>query len=155
MTFIARLQKALCIALVFPALAACGQSAKPLSVLNLGGSSAGDSLSAGPSAKKIPLRVLMLGDGPFAKKPPLRVPMVGDSLSVGPFGDLVGQYLEGRFGRPNVAVIASCGSSPESWMRAEADYVTKCGFRENTPERQEVVDFQNGKRPPGVLTLED
>src|SRR6478672_4776459 len=47
-----------------------------------------------------------------------RVLMVGDSLTVGGFGDAMQGYLLGRLGSNNVAVYASCGSSPEHWMRS-------------------------------------
>jgi hypothetical protein len=78
--------------------------------------------------------------------------MIGDSLSAGPFGEMVEKYLEVRFGRNNVALFASCGSSPENWLRSEPEYYTKCGFREDTPERQVLTDFHDGKRPPRVRT---
>src|SRR5712671_4276366 len=42
----------------------------------------------------------------------LRVLMVGDSLTVGGFGEAMQAYLLRRFGSNNVAVFASCGSSP-------------------------------------------
>src|ERR1700734_1547375 len=76
--------------------------------------------------------------------PPTRVLMIGDSLSAGPFGESIEQYLETRLGRSNFALFASCGSSPESWMRSEPDYYTRCGFREDTPERQAVIDYHDG-----------
>ena len=114
MTPFARLRTTLLIALILPALAACGQAAP--------------------------------------KDPPPRVLMIGDSLTVGPFGQSVEQYLETRLGRTSFAVFGSCGSSPESWLRADPDYYTKCGFREDSPERQEVIDFHDGKRPPRVRT---
>ena len=86
------------------------------------------------------------------KKPPPKVLMIGDSLSVGPFGEYVAQYLIVRCGRNNFEQFASCGSSPENWLKSEPDYFTKCGFRENSPERQTVIDYQNGKRPPPIKT---
>ena len=39
------------------------------------------------------------------KEPPPRVLMIGDSLSVGPFGESVEQYLETRLGRSNFALL--------------------------------------------------
>jgi hypothetical protein len=89
---------------------------------------------------------------PKEPPPPTRVLMIGDSLSEGPFGESVELYLETRLGRSNFALFASCGSSPESWLRSEPDYYTKCGFREDTPERQSVIDFHDGKPPPRVRT---
>ena len=86
------------------------------------------------------------------KEPPARVLMIGDSLTVGPFGQSVEQYLETRLGRNNFALFGSCGSSPENWLRAEPDYYTKCGYREISPERQALIDFHDGKPPPRVRT---
>jgi len=84
------------------------------------------------------------------KEASTRVLMIGDSLSVGPFGDLVERYLEARLGRSNFALFASCGSSPEHWLRSEPDFYTRCGYREDSPERHALIDFENGKRPPKV-----
>jgi hypothetical protein len=114
MTSFACLRTTLCIALILPTLAACGQAA----------------------SRELPQRVLM----------------IGDSLSVGPFGQSVEQYLETRLGRSSFALFASCGSSPENWLRAEPDYYTKCGYREASPERQALIDFHDGKPPPRVRT---
>jgi len=86
------------------------------------------------------------------KAPPIRVLLIGDSLSVGPFGESVEQYLETRLGRNNFAFFGSCGSSPENWLRSEPDYYTKCGFREQSPDRQALIDYHDGKRPPPVRT---
>jgi hypothetical protein len=114
MTSFARLRTTLIIALLLPALAACGRAAQ--------------------------------------KEPPARVLMIGDSLSVGPFGEAVEQYLETRMGKSNFALFGSCGSSPENWLRGEPDYYTRCGYREDSPERHAVIDYQNGRRPPQVRT---
>jgi len=114
MTSFARLRTTLIIAVLLPALAACGRAAP--------------------------------------KEAPTRVLMIGDSLSVGPFGESVEQYLGTRVGRSNFALFASCGSSPENWLRVEPDYYTKCGYREDSPERRALIDFQNGRRPPRVRT---
>jgi hypothetical protein len=65
--------------------------------------------------------------------PPPKVLMIGDSLSVAGFGDAVRQHLENKFGRQNVAFFASCGSSPENWLRNEPVFHTRCGYRERTP----------------------
>jgi hypothetical protein len=81
-----------------------------------------------------------------------RVVMIGDSLSVGPFGESIGSYLDSRFGTGNVAVFASGGSSPQSWMRSEPDYVTKCGYRQQIPSGTTLIDFVNGKPPRRVTT---
>src|SRR5205823_1255615 len=49
-------------------------------------------------------------------------------------------------------VYASCGSSPEQWLRAEPIFYTKCGYREQTPGRYIVVDFDHGRRPRAMAT---
>jgi hypothetical protein len=67
-----------------------------------------------------------------AAQPP-RVLMVGDSLTVGKFGEVFGNYLVDAYGARNVALYASCGSSPENWLRSESTFYTKCGYREKTP----------------------
>ena len=63
----------------------------------------------------------------------LRALMIGDSLSVGGFGEAMAESLVAKYGRAGVALYASCGSSPESWLRGEPDYQTHCGYREVTP----------------------
>jgi hypothetical protein len=86
-----------------------------------------------------------------------RVLMIGDSMTVGGFGEAMQDYLVRRFGSSNVAVYASCGSSPEHWMRSGPNFITKCGYREQTPRSSIIYDFQNGKRPEPAVTpkLED
>jgi hypothetical protein len=92
-----------------------------------------------------------------AHKNNMPVLMVGDSLTVGGFGEAMQTYLLQRFGSDNVAVYASCGSSPEHWMRSGPKFITKCGYREQTPQTKVLYDFQNGRRPKHALTpkLED
>jgi len=87
----------------------------------------------------------------------LPVLMIGDSLTVGGFGEAVEGYLLHRFGSKNVAIFASCGSSPEHWVRSGPNYITKCGYREQTPRSSIVYDFERGRRPKRFLTpkLED
>jgi len=84
--------------------------------------------------------------------PPPRVLVIGDSLSVGNFGKTLDDFLVSHFKREYVALYASCGSSPEDWLRAEPDFVTKCGYRERTKSREEYIDWQNGKPPRRVRT---
>jgi SGNH hydrolase-like domain, acetyltransferase AlgX len=86
-----------------------------------------------------------------------RVLMIGDSMTVGGFGEAMQDYLVRRFGCSNVAVYASCGSSPEHWMRSGPNFITKCGYREQTPRSSIIYDFQNGQRPEPAVTpkLED
>jgi hypothetical protein len=83
--------------------------------------------------------------------------MIGDSLTVGGFGEALQAYLLRRFGSNNVALYASCGSSPEHWIRSGPKFITKCGYREQTPQATVFYDFQNGRRPRHALTpkLED
>jgi hypothetical protein len=81
-----------------------------------------------------------------------RVLMVGDSLSVGKFGEVFGDYLVDTYGSKNVAIYASCGSSPENWLRSEATFISKCGYRERTPRGMVYVDFDHGRPPRHVAT---
>ncbi len=89
---------------------------------------------------------------PSAPPPPPKVLMIGDSLSVSGFGDVVREHLEDKFGRQNVAFFASCGSSPENWLRDEPVFHTRCGYRERTPTSDIYRDYYKGKRPPAVAT---
>jgi hypothetical protein len=89
---------------------------------------------------------------PSAPPPPPKVLMIGDSLSVSGFGDAVREHLERQFGRDNVAFFASCGSSPESWLREEPVFHTRCGYREKTPTSDVYRDYHNGKKPAVVAT---
>jgi hypothetical protein len=89
---------------------------------------------------------------PSAPPPPPKVLMIGDSLSVSGFGDAVREHLERQFGRDNVAFFASCGSSPESWLREEPVFHTRCGYREKTPTSDIYRDYHNGRKPPAVAT---
>jgi hypothetical protein len=94
---------------------------------------------------------------PFPSVSGSRVLMVGDSMTVGGFGEAMQDYLLKRFGSGNVALYASCGSSPEHWIRSGPSFVTKCGYREQTPRSSILRDFQNGRQPEPSLTpkLED
>jgi len=82
------------------------------------------------------------------------VMLIGDSLSFGPFGEHLESLLQKEVGDRGLCVYASCGSSPENWSDREPDYVTKCGYRQITPNRREFVfiDFDHGKRPPPMAT---
>jgi hypothetical protein len=81
-----------------------------------------------------------------------RVLLVGDSLSVGKFGEVLGDYLVDTYGSNNVAIYASCGSSPENWLRSEPTFFSKCGYRERTPRGMVYVDFDHGRPPRHVAT---
>lgn len=85
-------------------------------------------------------------DGPA----PVKVMLIGDSLSVGGFGDGMQASLIRGFGKNNVAIFASCGSSPEDWL--SGDFVTNCGYRQTTPAGSLLYEYQNGKRPRPVKT---
>lgn len=80
----------------------------------------------------------------------VRILMIGDSMSVGGFGDAMQELLQRHYGR--VALYASCGSSPESWLRGEPDFVTKCGYRVNSPLKKYFTDFKDGRKPTPTLT---
>src|SRR6202008_1232726 len=86
-----------------------------------------------------------------------KVLMIGDSLSVGKFGEVFRNHLVSVYGEANVALYASCGSSPEQWLRAEPTFFTRCGYREQTPKQNRLIDFDHGHRPAAVATpkLED
>ena len=77
----------------------------------------------------------------------LRVLMIGDSMSVGGFGEAMAGSLVSRFGRANVAMYASCGSSPEHWLRGESNYQTRCGYREVTPRTNFHYEHQGAMTP--------
>lgn len=85
--------------------------------------------------------------GPDA--PPPSVLMIGDSLSVGKFGEVVQAHLALK---RRVAAYASCGSSPEHWLAAEPDFITKCGYRQRTSDSDIFSDFVNGRAPRPTRT---
>jgi len=95
--------------------------------------------------------VLLPLTGVSAAEPlPVKVLLIGDSLSVGGFGDGMQASLLRKYGRPQVAIFASCGSSPEDWLKG--DFVTKCGYRQTTPSDEILYKYQNGTRPRPVKT---
>lgn len=83
---------------------------------------------------------------------PVRVLLIGDSLSVGPFGKEFEAFLQRRYGARGYALFASCGSSPEDWLRGTPAFTTKCGYRQTTPAGSVVREYAGGKRPPPVKT---
>ena len=97
-------------------------------------------------------KVKKSGARPADAPPPPRVLMIGDSLSVGPFGEAVQNHLKVKLKTDQVFAYASCGSSPENWLAGEKDFVTKCGYRENTPGHAIFIDFNNGHRPAPTRT---
>ena len=80
---------------------------------------------------------------------PISILLIGDSLSFGPFGKQLENRLRKRLGDSEMALYASCGSSPENWLATTPVFVTKCGFRESLPgEPPKLVDAYNGKPCP-------
>ena len=69
---------------------------------------------------------------------PVKVLLIGDSLSVDAFGKDVQESLVRNYGENQVAVFASCGSSPEDWI--SGDFVTHCGYRQATPSGSHSYD---------------
>lgn len=86
---------------------------------------------------------------PAPDAPPPSVLFIGDSLSVGKFGETVQAHLALK---RRVAAYASCGSSPEHWLAAEPDFLTKCGYRERTANSDIFSDFVNGRAPRPTRT---
>ncbi len=81
--------------------------------------------------------------------PPPSILMVGDSLSVGKFGEVVQGHLAQKY---PVSAYASCGSSPENWLSSEPDFITKCGYRQQTADTDIFRDYLNGRPPRPTLT---
>ncbi len=90
---------------------------------------------------------------PTPPRPAKSVLYIGDSLSVGKFGEVLRNYLIANFDPRNVAVYASCGSSPEHWLRAEPTFFTKCGYREQAPGRNIVIDASTHHATPKLEDL--
>ncbi len=87
----------------------------------------------------------------FAAAPlPVKVLLIGDSLSVGGFGDGMQASLLGKYGPRQVAIYASCGSSPEDWIKG--GFVTPCGYRQTTPAGSFLHEYRDGVRPHPVKT---
>lgn len=81
-----------------------------------------------------------------------KILLVGDSLTVGAFGAEAHDLLVRRYGRDNVAVYGSCGSSPEHWLGHQPPFVSHCGYREQTPQKERVFENEGDRRPPPVAT---
>jgi len=81
-----------------------------------------------------------------------KVLMIGDSLTCGPFGDKLESWLLQNFGAARVAVYGSCGSSPESWLAAEKDFISPCGYRETTTQTHITDKHERGHRPAPART---
>ncbi len=92
-----------------------------------------------------------LAAAPDGTRIPIKVMLIGDSLSVGGFGDVMESLLLKKYGSRQVAIFASCGSSPEDWL--SGDFVTNCGYRQTTPGgKPMLLEYQNGVRPRPVKT---
>lgn len=91
----------------------------------------------------------LAGAAPEARLP-VKVLLIGDSLSVGGFGEGMQTSLRSKFGKDQVAIFASCGSSPEDWL--DGGFVTHCGYRQTTPTGELLLEYENGVRPRRVDT---
>jgi hypothetical protein len=106
------------------------------------------------------MAVLLVGGPLWAAEPvvrtqgayPVRVLFIGDSLSVGPFGKEVEASLRRRYGAKGYCLFASCGSSPEDWLRGTPVFTTKCGYRQSTPAGTVAHEYSGGRRPAPVKT---
>lgn len=96
------------------------------------------------------LVVSVLAESAASGPKPVDVLLIGDSLSVGGFGDGMQESLVRKFGKENVCLFASCGSSPENWTKG--GFVTRCGYRQTTPSGAILLEYRDGKRPPEVKT---
>lgn len=77
---------------------------------------------------------------------------IGDSLTVGPFGRELQNFLCERLSEKRVYVYASCGSSPEHWLDHEPTHLSKCGCRVKTPSTFLLREFENGLPPEPFAT---
>lgn len=77
-----------------------------------------------------------------------RVLFLGDSLTVGPFGDRMEEFLVRTVGDSNVYMAAVCGSSPEHWLESEPEFRSRCGYRFKQPRKKtDLGRYQNGIPP--------
>ncbi|MEY5019010.1 MAG: hypothetical protein RLZ22_98 [Verrucomicrobiota bacterium] len=81
-----------------------------------------------------------------------KVMVIGDSLTVGPFGDYLQDWLLRNLPQSQVAIYASCGSSPEHWMISKPNFITPCGYRETTPYSRKLTKYQDGRKPTPTVT---
>lgn len=82
---------------------------------------------------------------------PVKVLLIGDSLSVSGFGEVMEDSLINRYGDREVAVFASCGSSPEDWIKG--GFVTTCGYRQKTPGRSVMLRDRGRVPTPKLRTI--
>lgn len=81
-----------------------------------------------------------------------KIMVIGDSLTVGPFGDHLQNWLLSNLPQSQVAIYASCGSSPEHWMKSKSDFISPCGYREATPYNKKLTKYQFGRKPIPTAT---
>jgi lysophospholipase L1-like esterase len=81
-----------------------------------------------------------------------KIMVIGDSLTVGPFGDFLQNWLLSNLPQSQVAIYASCGSSPEHWMKSKPEFITPCGYRETTPYGRKLTKHQFGRKPIPTTT---
>ena len=76
-----------------------------------------------------------------------RVLLLGDSLTVGPFGDNLQNFLIDQYSDRGVGVIAVCGCSPEHWLGDEPVFSSRCGYRYKRPGDLRLGRYENGVPP--------
>lgn len=81
-----------------------------------------------------------------------RVMMVGDSLTVGPFGTRMQEWLQTNLGAHRVYMYGACGCSPEHMLAETNTFFAPCGYRETTPQTRRLEIHRNGRRPASVAT---
>lgn len=81
-----------------------------------------------------------------------KIMVIGDSLTVGPFGDYLQNWLLSNLPQSQVAIYASCGSSPEHWMKSKPEFISPCGYRETTPYGKKLTKHQFGRKPIPTAT---
>jgi hypothetical protein len=79
-----------------------------------------------------------------------RVLVVGDSLTVGPFGTRMQQWLQTNLGAHRVFIYGGCGASPEHMLAATPTFFAPCGYRETTPQTARLEVHRNGRKPAAV-----
>ena len=79
-----------------------------------------------------------------------RVLVVGDSLTVGPFGTRMQQWMHTNLGAHRVFIYGGCGASPEHMLAATPTFFAPCGYRETTPQTARLEVHRNGRKPAAV-----
>jgi hypothetical protein len=76
-----------------------------------------------------------------------KILVIGDSLTVGPFGDFMQEWLLSNLPQSQIAIYAACGSSPEHWMSTKPEFISPCGYRETTPSSKILTKYEYGRKP--------